>query len=101
MCQAFYDPRYGHQLGVTDSVPSVETSPSVHDSCSVELIHSGPMLLNVIKIIKDFTGHSLSETKQMVESAPIVILADISRSSASRIVSFLEEAGATARVINS
>ncbi len=60
----------------------------------VELTDFGGEKIAVIKIVKNLTGLGLKEAKELVESAPKVILEQVSKERAEEVKKELEEAGA-------
>lgn len=60
----------------------------------VELADFGSEKIAVIKIVKNLTGLGLKEAKELVESAPKVILEQASKERAEEVKKELEDAGA-------
>ncbi|NLL91314.1 MAG: 50S ribosomal protein L7/L12 [Ruminococcaceae bacterium] len=65
------------------------------DSYTVVLAEIGPSKMNVIKAVKEITGLSLKESKEIVDAAPKTLKEDASQSEAEEIQKVLKEAGAT------
>ena len=60
----------------------------------VILADAGASKLNVIKVVKDFTGLGLKEAKALVDEAPKSLKAGVAKEEAEAIKAKLEEAGA-------
>ena len=58
----------------------------------------GPKKINVIKAIRGITSLGLKEAKELVESAPAVILEEVSKDAVNEGKAQLEEAGAVVEV---
>ena len=65
-------------------------------SYSVVLESFGASKVNVIKAVREITPLGLREAKELVESAPVVILSGLTEAEAASHVSRLQDAGATA-----
>lgn len=65
-------------------------------SYSVVLENFGASKANVIKAVREITPLGLREAKELVESAPVVILGGLTEAEAASHVSRLQDAGATA-----
>ena len=77
---------------------AVETTFAGHDGkteCDVVLREIGRNKVVVIKAVREVTSLGLRETKELVESAPVVIETGVSMSRANRLKTMLEAAGAT------
>ena len=61
----------------------------------VELTSAGAAKIAVIKLVREITGQGLKESKDIVDAAPKVIKAGISKAEADEMKKKLEEAGAT------
>ncbi len=61
----------------------------------VVLVSFGEKKMDVIKAVKDITGLSLKEAKELVESAPKAIKEGASKADAEELKTKLETAGAT------
>ena len=61
---------------------------------TVELTDAGTGKINVIKAVRELTGHGLKEAKDLVEGAPSAIKEEVSKEEAEEIKKKLEEAGA-------
>ncbi len=64
----------------------------------VVLIDYGPSKINAIKITREVTGLGLKESKDLVESAPCVVLENLKKSEAQAICDKFTEIGATAYI---
>jgi len=62
---------------------------------SVVLTGAGDKKINVIKEVRAITGLGLKEAKDLVESAPKEVKADVPKAEADELKKKLEEAGAT------
>lgn len=60
----------------------------------VELIDMGPKKIRVIKLVREGTGLGLRETKELVESAPVLIRTSIPINEAKALKRKLEDTGA-------
>ncbi|MCB9252639.1 MAG: 50S ribosomal protein L7/L12 [Flavobacteriales bacterium] len=65
---------------------------------TVMLVGPGASKLNVVKTVKDLTGLGLKEAKDLVDSAPKEIKANISKDEAEAIKAKLVEAGAEVEI---
>jgi len=61
----------------------------------VELTSAGAAKIAVIKLVREITGQGLKESKDIVDAAPKVIKAGVSKADADEMKKKLEEAGAT------
>jgi large subunit ribosomal protein L7/L12 len=61
----------------------------------VILVATGPRKIQVIKVIRAATGLGLTEAMVLVESAPQVVKAGLSKADAEELKNQLEEQGAT------
>jgi large subunit ribosomal protein L7/L12 len=61
---------------------------------TVVLADAGDKKINVIKEVRAITGLGLKEAKDLVEGAPKVVKADVSKDEAAKIKKQLEDAGA-------
>jgi len=69
-----------------------EAEKSTYD---VELTSAGAAKISVIKLVREITGQGLKESKDMVDAAPKVIKAGVTKAEADELKKKLEEAGAT------
>ncbi|PIQ67730.1 50S ribosomal protein L7/L12 [Candidatus Uhrbacteria bacterium CG_4_10_14_0_2_um_filter_41_7] len=67
-------------------------------SFDVELAAVGDSKINVIKAVRAVTGEGLKEAKDMVDGAPTVVKAGVSKEEAETIKKALEEAGASVTI---
>lgn len=72
-------------------------APNATDRCDVFMIAHGPSKINVIKVLREYTGGGLAETKMMIESGlpPIRVGHGMLRSRAEAMVKDLTAQGAT------
>ena len=68
------------------------------DSVSAVLSDVGANKIQVIKVVRELTGLGLKEAKDMVDGAPQVVKAGVSKDEAASIKAKLEEQGATAEI---
>lgn len=92
------------QFWLTPIPKSVISPPVKHRSLKtgehqVKLLAAGHNKIAVIKAMRGLTHLGLKEAKDLVESAPILVLTNISEQDAVRARSQLEQAGATVEVI--
>jgi len=64
----------------------------------VELTDIGPKKINVIKAVRAITNLGLKEAKELVESAPAVVLEQIGKDAANDAKSKLEAEGAKVNI---
>lgn len=64
------------------------------DEFTVVLAEAGAKKIEVIKVVRTITGLGLKEAKEMVESAPKELKADVPKDEANKIKEDLEKAGA-------
>lgn len=77
------------------AAPAAEAVVEEKTSFDVELVAAGDSKINVIKVVREVTGQGLKEAKDMVDGAPTVIKAGLSKADADAMKAKLEEAGAT------
>ena len=65
---------------------------------SVGLKSAGEKKVEVIKVVRAITGLGLKEAKDLVESAPAVVMDAVSKDDAAKIKKDLEAAGATVEI---
>jgi large subunit ribosomal protein L7/L12 len=65
---------------------------------AVSLKDAGAKKIQVIKVVREITGLGLKEAKDLVDGAPQVVKAGVSKDEASTIAKKLEEQGATVEV---
>lgn len=86
----------GATVEITDKPETAETKKCFN----VFLISAGANKLNVIKLIREFSGLGLGEAKVLVENnAPAIIKENVNIATAEDIKKQLEEAGATVEII--
>ncbi|CAM79275.1 50S ribosomal protein L7/L12 [Orientia tsutsugamushi] len=81
-------------IPVATAMAPVQESEEEKNEFDVILATVPEKKVDVIKIVKNITGLALKEAKEMVESAPKVIKASISKAEAEDIKSQLENVGA-------
>jgi large subunit ribosomal protein L7/L12 len=65
---------------------------------NVVLKSGGANKLNVVKIVKDFTGLGLKEAKELVDGAPKPVKEGVSKGEADEVANKLKEAGAEVEI---
>ncbi|BAG41253.1 50S ribosomal protein L7/L12 [Orientia tsutsugamushi] len=81
-------------IPVATAIAPVQESEEEKNEFDVILATVPEKKVDVIKIVKNITGLALKEAKEMVDSAPKVIKASISKAEAEDIKSQLENVGA-------
>jgi|SRR4051812_25234876 large subunit ribosomal protein L7/L12 len=64
----------------------------------VQLKDAGAKKIQVIKVVREITGLGLKEAKDLVDGAPQVVKAGVSKDEAAQVKAKLEEQGATVEV---
>lgn len=88
------------EFGVTAAAPVVvaggAAAPAAEEKTEfdVVLVEAGASKMGVIKIVKEFTGLGLKESKEIVDNAPKTLKEAVSKADAEAIKAKLEEAGA-------
>ena len=72
-----------------------EGAADVKSTYDVELQSAGNAKIAVIKLVREITGQGLKESKDIVDAAPKVVKAGVSKEEADELKKKLEEAGAT------
>lgn len=72
-----------------------ETVKEEKSEYTIILSNAGQNKINVIKVVKDITGLTLKEAKDLVEAAPKELKSGVKKEEAETIKKKLEEAGAT------
>src|SRR3982751_1418186 len=65
---------------------------------TVSLKDAGAKKIQVIKVVREITGLGLKEAKDLVDGAPQVVKAGVSKDEAAQVKAKLEEQGATVEV---
>ena len=97
------------ELGVSAAAPvAVAAGPAAggaaaapaaeKDEFTVVLKGAGDKKIQVIKVVREITGLGLKEAKDLVDGAPQVVKAGVSKDEAAQIKAKLEEQGATVEV---
>jgi large subunit ribosomal protein L7/L12 len=75
-------------------------APAVEEQTefNVSLKDAGAKKIQVIKVVREITGLGLKEAKDLVDGAPQVVKAGVSKDEAATIKAKLEEQGATVEV---
>ena len=97
------------EFGVSAAPAAVAMAPGVAEAEAVEVEEQtefdvkitdiGAKKINVIKAVREVTPLGLKEAKDLVESAPVVVLEQIGKDSAQEAKEKLEAAGATVDVV--
>lgn len=90
------------EFGVSASAPVVAmvgggaAAESVEEQSEFDVIlaNAGAKKIGVIKVVRELTGLGLKEAKDLVDGAPQVVKAGVSKEEADKIKAALEEAGA-------
>ena len=69
--------------------------PSLKDSWNIILKDAGGAKIQVIKVLREFTGQGLKEVKDMTDKVPATVKEGVKKAEAEEIKKKLEEAGAT------
>ncbi len=72
-----------------------EGGEAVKSAYDVELQSAGNAKIAVIKLVREITGQGLKESKDIVDAAPKVVKAGVSKAEAEELKKKLEEAGAS------
>jgi large subunit ribosomal protein L7/L12 len=75
-------------------------APAVEEQTefNVTLKEAGAKKIQVIKVVRELTGLGLKEAKDLVDGAPQVVKAGVSKDEAAQVKAKLEEQGATVEV---
>ena len=87
-------PAAGGAGGGAAAAPAVEEQTEF----SVSLKDAGAKKIQVIKVVRELTSLGLKEAKDLVDGAPQVVKAGVSKDEAAAIKAKLEEQGATVEV---
>ena len=97
------------EFGVSAAPAAVATAPGVavaeaaveeeQTEFDVKITDIGAKKINVIKAVREVTPLGLKEAKDLVESAPVVVLEQISKESADEAKEKLEAAGAAVDLV--
>ena len=68
---------------------------NIPEVCDIFMTSFGDSKIKVIKVVKDHTALGLKESKELVESAPVTVMENVSKDEAKTIKAEFEEAGAT------
>ena len=90
------------EFGVSASAPVVAmagggaAAEAVEEQSEFDVIlaNAGAKKIGVIKVVRELTGLGLKEAKDLVDGAPQVVKAGVSKEEADKIKAALEEAGA-------
>ena len=80
--------------GGAAAAPAVEEQTEF----TVNLKDAGAKKIQVIKVVRELTGLGLKEAKDLVDGAPQVVKAGVSKDGAAQVKAKLEEQGATVEV---
>ena len=78
--------------------PAVEAEVQEQTAFDVVLTAAGGSKLAVVKLVKELTGLSLKESKELVDSAPSEIKKGVSKDEADALSSQLKDAGADVEI---
>lgn len=89
------------EFGVSASAPVVAVAGGAAADAAEEktefdvvLANAGAKKIGVIKVVRELTGLGLKEAKDLVDGAPQVLKAGVSKDEADKMKAALEEAGA-------
>lgn len=90
------------EFGVSASAPVVAmvgggaAAEAVEEKTEFDVVlaNAGAKKIGVIKVVRELTGLGLKEAKDLVDGAPQVVKAGVSKEEADKIKAALEEAGA-------
>lgn len=89
------------EFGVSASAPVVAVAggavaEAVEEKTEFDVLlaNAGAKKIGVIKVVRELTGLGLKEAKDLVDGAPQVVKAGVSKEEADKIKAALEEAGA-------
>jgi large subunit ribosomal protein L7/L12 len=88
------------EFGVSASAPAgavvVAAAEAVEEQTEFDVVlsNSGAKKIGVIKVVRELTGLGLKEAKDLVDGAPQVVKAGVSKEEAEKVKAALEEAGA-------
>lgn len=89
------------EFGVSASAPAgaavvAATAEAVEEQSEFDVVlaNAGAKKIGVIKVVRELTGLGLKEAKDLVDGAPQVVKAAVSKEEAEKIKAALEEAGA-------
>lgn len=88
------------EFGVSASAPVgavvVAAAEAVEEKTEFDVVlaNAGAKKIGVIKVVRELTGLGLKEAKDLVDGAPQVVKAAVSKEEADKIKAALEEAGA-------
>lgn len=86
-------------IGPEGGAPTLAAPPSRPATFSVRLESFGTSKIMCIKVVRQATGLGLKETKDLVESAPVVVKEGLTKDAAERLARELTDAGAVAQVV--
>ena len=78
--------------------PAAEAEAEEQTAFDVVLTAAGSSKLAVVKLVKELTGLSLKESKELVDSAPSEIKKGVSKDEADALSSQLKDAGADVEI---
>ena len=78
--------------------PAAEAEAEEQTAFDVVLTAAGSSKLAVVKLVKELTGLSLKESKELVDSAPSEIKKGVSKDEADALSSQLKDAGAEVEI---
>lgn len=88
------------EFGVSASAPvmvgAVAAAEVVEEKSEFDVVlaNAGAKKIGVIKVVRELTGLGLKEAKDLVDGAPQVVKAGVSKEEAEKVKAALEEAGA-------
>jgi ribosomal protein L7/L12 len=83
------------EKGRVDTEENLDSEEEEDNVFSVFLVDSGNQKLQIVKLLKEIAGIGLKEAKDLVDSAPIIVLSNLSEDEAKKIKEVFESFGAT------
>ena len=90
-----------HSETITIEAPAVDEPVDPNqptETVNVVLVNAGNNQIQVIKIVREFTGLGLAQTRNLVQSAPVVIGENVPIADARRLMNNLQQVGAQVRL---
>ena len=88
----------GGMMMMAAPTQAAQTEDEIQTEFNVTITDVGPKKINVIKVVRTLTDLGLKEAKDLVESAPAVVLEAVSKDRAAEAKSQLEAEGAQVSV---
>ena len=90
------------QVAVTSLIVAQDAGPPAEEQTEFDVVVSsvGDKKINVIKVVREITGESLKEAKDMVERVSFTVKRGVTKAKAEEIAQILKEAGASVEVLS-